>query len=56
MPEYYKVLLFSGGQGKVVSRCNTLLLTVGPIYFVHKVEGKRFSENDNSFEIEFSCK
>lgn len=56
MPEYYRVLLFSGEQGKVVSKCNALLLNVDPIYFVHKVEGNLFSENDTSFEIEFSCK
>lgn len=56
MPEYYKVLQFSGEQGKVVSRCSALLLIVDPIYFVHEVEGNLFSENDNSFEIEFSCK
>lgn len=56
MPEYYKVLQFSSEQGKVVSRCSALLLTVDLLYFVHKVDGNPFSENDNSFEIEFSCK
>jgi len=46
---------FPDEQGKVVNGCNALLLTVDPIYFVHKVERNLFSENDNSFGTEFNC-
>lgn len=50
------MLSLSDEQEKVLNRCNAFLLTVEPIYFVHKVERNLVSENDHGFGIEFSCK